>query len=132
MVWDVNIGGRIKKLIGHSSIVNTCDVSKTDSRIVCSGGDDCQLNLYDIRQRKPSNTYKENYQILSAVFNEEANCIIYGGIDHSIRIYDLRKNAVSLQITGLNDSITGLSLSPNGNFVLSNSMDNLCKFNLGY
>lgn len=40
-------------------------------------------------------------------------------------MFDLRKNAVSTKMTGLYDSVTGLSLSPNGNFVLSNSMDNL-------
>lgn len=93
-----------------------------------SGGDDCQLNVYDLRQRKPSQIHRENAQILSAVFDEDANNIIYAGIDHSIKIYDLRKKAVSLQLDGLNDSVTGLSLSPNGNFILSNSMDNLCKF----
>lgn len=125
MVWDVNVGGRIKKLIGHTGIVNTCNPSRNDSRIICSGGDDCQLKLYDLRSRKPSTSYKENYQILSAVFDEDANNIIYGGIDNTIKIYDLRKNTVSIQLDGLFDSITGLSLSPNGNYVLSNSMDNL-------
>lgn len=93
-----------------------------------SGGDDNQLNLYDLRQRKPSHIHCENSQILAAVFDEDANHIIYAGIDHSIKLFDLRKKAVSLQLDGLCDSVTALSLSPNGNFILSNSMDNLCKF----
>lgn len=86
------------------------------------------MNLYDLRQRKPSHIHRENAQILAAVFDEDANNVIYAGIDHTIKLFDLRKKAVSLQLDGLNDSVTGLSLSPNGNFILSNSMDNLCKF----
>lgn len=35
MVWDVNQGGRIKKLIGHTGFVNSCNPSRKDSRMVC-------------------------------------------------------------------------------------------------
>lgn len=125
MVWDLNIGGRLKKLIGHTDFVNSCNPSQTDSRLVCSGSDDQTIGLYDLRSRKPIHYFKENYQILSTVFDASATNIIYGGIDQTIKIYDLRKNAVSIQLEGLHDSITGLSLNPNGNYVLSNSMDNL-------
>ena len=34
-VWDCRAGGRIKKLIGHTGIVNTCNPSMKDSRIIC-------------------------------------------------------------------------------------------------
>jgi len=39
-------------------------------------------------------------------------------------VWDLRKNAVVYQMKGHSDTVTGLSLSPDGSFVLSNSMDN--------
>lgn len=39
-------------------------------------------------------------------------------------MWDLRKNAVVYQMKGHSDTVTGLSLSPDGSFVLSNSMDN--------
>ncbi|KAL1447977.1 hypothetical protein MTO96_006549 [Rhipicephalus appendiculatus] len=47
-----------------------------------------------------------------------------GGIDNQIKVWDMRKNAVLYRMMGHLDTITGLSLSPDGSYILSNSMDN--------
>jgi Prp8 binding protein len=65
--------------------------------------------------------------VLACSFNENANQVIFGGIENTIKVYDLRKNDVIFELVGHFDSITGLAVSPDGSYVLSNSMDNtLC------
>ena len=39
-------------------------------------------------------------------------------------MWDIRKGNVFLKLEGHQDSITGIRVSPDGNYVLSNSMDN--------
>lgn len=34
-VWDLKAGGRIKKLNGHTSVVNSCDVSRSQATFLC-------------------------------------------------------------------------------------------------
>lgn len=47
-----------------------------------------------------------------------------GGIDNEIKAYDLRKKAVIYSLKGHLDTISGIRLSPDGNQLLTNSMDN--------
>ena len=39
------------------------------------------------------------------------------------QVWDLRQNEMAYKMTGHADSITGLRLSPDGSYLLSNSMD---------
>ena len=45
------------------------------------------------------------------------------------QVWDLRKNDVLYQMNGHTDTVTGLRLSPDGSFLLSNAMDNTGKSN---
>lgn len=47
-----------------------------------------------------------------------------GGIDNSVKVWDLRKEQVVLTLSGHSDTITGMAVSPNGSHLLTNSMDN--------
>lgn len=124
-VWDTQSCQRIKKLKGHSSVVNSISTSRQDDKtsLLCSASDDCSIKLWDTRLKKEVSSFKDKYQILSCTFNESSNQIVFGGIENVIKILDLRKNDVSLEMIGHFDSITGLSVSPDGSHVLSNSMD---------
>lgn len=50
--------------------------------------------------------------------------IFSGGIDNVVKGWDLRKLEASMLLNGHTDTVTGLSVSPDGSFLLSNSMDN--------
>lgn len=45
-----------------------------------------------------------------------------GGIENSVNVWDLRKGEIAMTLPGHDDTITGLSVSPDGNLLLSNSM----------
>lgn len=46
------------------------------------------------------------------------------GIETNIKVWDLRKEAVVLTLEGHSDIVTGMSVSPDGSHLLTNSMDN--------
>ncbi|KAI1305286.1 U5 small nuclear ribonucleoprotein 40 kDa protein [Halotydeus destructor] len=129
--WDSLTGARIKKLKGHSNIVNTCSTSRGGKNLMVSGSDDCTVKVWDMRQRQVTSSFRDDYQILAVTFNEDGNQVIAGGIENVLKVYDLRKNDILYSMVGHFDSITGLSLSPDGSHVLSNAMDNtLCVWDI--
>lgn len=100
--------------------------------IICyfSGSDDKTVRLWDLRARRQVHSFKDNYQVLTVAFNEKADQIFVSGIENSIKVYDLRKKSILYTLDEHSDSVTGLSLSPDGSHLLSNSMDNTRKIHL--
>ncbi|KAG7268846.1 hypothetical protein CRUP_011295 [Coryphaenoides rupestris] len=98
-VWDSETGERMKRLKGHTSFVNSCYPARRGPQLVCTGSDDG--TLWDIRKKGAVHTFQNTYQV-----------------------WDLRQNKLIYNMHGHSDSITGLSLSSEGSYLLSNSMDN--------
>ena len=92
--------------------------------MLASGSNDCTLKLWDVRERKYSASFKVGYQITSVAFNHGNSIIYFGGIDNTIRGINLRKHQIEYHLIGHSDTVTSISLSPSGNFLLSNGMDN--------
>jgi Prp8 binding protein len=53
--------------------------------------------------------------------------VYFGGLDNTIKALNLKKNAIDFALFGHLDTVTGLSISPDGKFLASNSMDNTVK-----
>jgi len=122
-VWDTMTGERIKRMKGHTSFVNSVDCARSGKPLVVSGGDDCQVKVWDSRRRQPVSSLNSTYQVTAVSFSQDATQVISAGIDNDIKIWDLRKNAVISEICGHTDTVTGMSLSPDGGHILTNSMD---------
>lgn len=123
-VWDLEKGQRIKKMKGHSTFVNSCDPVRRGQLLVASGSDDCTIKVWDPRKKNQAVSMNNTYQVTSVAFNDTAECVLTGGIDNDIKMWDLRTNSVVQKLRGHTDSVTGLSLSPDGSYILSNAMDN--------
>lgn len=123
-VWDVPTCTRIRKLRGHTNIINSCCGVRRGPEMLVSGSDDNTIKFWDTRKKFAVNTLDNGYQVTAVCFNDTSEHIISGGIDNTIKIWDARKNEVLLELKGHTDTITGLALSPDGSYVLSNSMDN--------
>lgn len=125
IMWDSKSGARIKKLGGHQNIVNACCPSRDQNKsLLCSVSDDKSIRIWDTRKRSVTSVIKDDYQLTAVTLNEDSSQIIVGGIENTIKVYDMRKNRLLYSMPGHFDTITGLALSPDGNYVLSNSMDN--------
>lgn len=124
--WDAVEGERIKKLVGHTSIVNACSVTSVGSPLGVSGSDDGTVKLWDLRDRKCVGTYEHSYQVLSVEATNNGDRVFAGAIDDSVLVLDPRKlDEPLLVLTTENemDSVTGMSLSSDGDSLLSLSMN---------
>ncbi|XGW16823.1 hypothetical protein V3C99_001901 [Haemonchus contortus] len=122
-VWDMETGACRRKFKSHIDIVNACHPSRRGPQLICSAGDDGLVKVHDVRQKNAVKTYENRFQQLAISFNDTTDEIFVGSIDSDIYCWDMRRDDISYVMHGHKDIITGLALSPNGNFLLSNSMD---------
>jgi Prp8 binding protein len=66
-LWDAEVGVEVKRLQEHRDIVNTCCPARRGPPLVVSGGDDCEVKLWDLRTRKAVKTFNERYQVRALV-----------------------------------------------------------------
>jgi len=124
-VWDVEEGQRIKKLAGHSSFVNSCCPARRGPPLVLSGSDDGNTKLWDARVKQHIETYHSAHPVTAVCFNDTSDQIFSAGTDNDIKIWDLRnKKEVLMKLEGHEDTVTGVRLSPDGSYLLTNAMDN--------
>lgn len=114
-------------------VVNACDTSSTSTShsIIASVSDDCMCKIWDTRLRGRdcnTQTLRHDYQVTSVAYDGSSNKVYTAGIDNMIHVWDIRNDGSDssrkvMSMKGHTDTITGLSLSPGGEYVLSNSMD---------
>lgn len=114
---------RVKKLAGHTSVVNSvCPVTRGPT-LVASASDDSTAKLWDVRYKRAVKTFSDPFQLTAVCFSADNGHLITGGLDGDIKMWDLRKDEVSAVLRGHGDIVTSVALSPDGNFLLSNAMD---------
>lgn len=126
-LFDTITCQRIKRFKGHTGFVNSVSPvqSSKGPPLVASASDDCSVKIWDCRRKNPCSNLNSTYQVTAVTFGESAEQLVSAGIDNVVKIWDLRKGTrPSVEMTGHNDTVTGLSLSPDGSYVLSNAMDN--------
>ncbi len=84
--------------------------------------------LWDARTRKSVLSEKFKYQITTVCFGATFDQIFISGIDNQIKFYDVRKNAVENSLIGHVDTVTGIAISNDGNYLISNSMDQTIRY----
>lgn len=122
-LWDIFKATRIKKLKGHTSIVNSVFFSKQDNNLLVSVSEDCAMIIWDLRTRKEALSFKHKCQLLTVVSGKHSREFFFAGIDNQIHCFNMKMNKIEYSLTGHSDTITGLGLSNDGNFICSNSMD---------
>lgn len=127
-VWDLIEGKRIKKYKDHEGIVNSVQAPKRGEQMFVTTSDDWTVRLFDERIKQAASTVKLTYQATTATFSDTNDYIFYGGIDNQIKAWNLKSDESNeFNLLGHTDTITGVSLSHNGKFLLSNSMDKSVK-----
>jgi len=123
-IFDMEEGICARKFTGHTDIVNSVHPARRGPTVCVSGSDDGTILIHDFRTKGPVTKFVnlEKYQVTAVTFNDDAQKVISAGIDNAVKIWDLRRGLTDT-LFGHQDTITGLSLSPDGRHVASNSMD---------
>ncbi|KAF2638311.1 putative U5 snRNP complex subunit [Massarina eburnea CBS 473.64] len=121
--WDVETGERIRRHPGHSEVINCMDVSKRGEEMLVSGSDDGYIGLWDTRTKEAVSFIQTEFPITAIALSEAGNELFTGGIDNDIKVWDLRKKAVTYALLGHADTVTSLQLSPDNTQLLSNAHD---------
>nr|KAJ3423144.1 U5 small nuclear ribonucleoprotein [Polyrhizophydium stewartii] len=123
-MWDAETGERVRRLKGHTGVVNSCSASRRGPELLASAADDSALLIWDLRQKAPVKTFKGMVPLTAVAFSLDGGTVLAGGIDGDIKAWDLRQDAVSFTLESHEDVVTGLRLSPEGDRLVSNAMDN--------
>jgi Prp8 binding protein len=126
-LWDIETGARKKKWKSHSGIINTGDISKRGNEIFMSGGDDGAIFFWEERSKNPIKTLKTQYPVLCSSFSLDSLSCFTSGVENEILMWDLRADSLINKLSGHLDSVTGLKISPDGDSLLSYSMDDTLK-----
>ncbi|NXR72520.1 SNR40 protein, partial [Pycnonotus jocosus] len=124
-VWDSETGERVKRLKGHTSFVNSCYPARRGPQLVCTGSDDGTVKVnpsswspeLEPRAGTPSSLSSGSVGALGLQLQHCWLCLL-------CQVWDLRQNKLTYTMRGHADSVTGLSLSSEGSYLLSNAMDN--------
>ncbi|PRP89616.1 hypothetical protein PROFUN_00880 [Planoprotostelium fungivorum] len=122
-VWDAETGTRIKKYQGHTSFVNSCSATRRGAHLVVTTSDDSTVRLWDTRKRHAITSYDSQYAATSACFSADSEQIFSAGIDNDIKVWSVREGGIENRFEGHTDTVTGIRLSPDGNYLLTNAMD---------
>ncbi|KAF5845927.1 hypothetical protein GGP41_008417 [Bipolaris sorokiniana] len=98
-------------LTGHKQAVLDLHWSR-DSKVLFSASADMHLASWDT-----------DFPITAICLAEAGNELFTGGIDNDIKVWDLRKQAVTYTLIGHTDTVTSLQMSPDNQTLLSNAHD---------
>lgn len=149
LIYDVHTAQKIKKCQGHKKCVNSVSscssIGSGHLFDFISGSDDCNVNFYDFRNKYPVGNSLFQYPVTSVQVGRSDTTKVYiGSLDGRIYVLDIRKNANNSDLTtktalsssssfsnnimevyqGHGNIVTGLAVSFDGNYLLSNSLDN--------
>ncbi|KAF2471067.1 WD40 repeat-like protein [Lindgomyces ingoldianus] len=121
--WDTETGQRIRRHPGHEEVINCMDVRKRGEELLVSGSDDGSIGIWDPRMKEAIDYIATEFPITAIALNSDTNELFTGSIDNDIKVWDLRKKAVTYALLGHTDTVTSLAISPDGQSLLSNSHD---------
>ncbi|KAK9278221.1 hypothetical protein L1049_027783 [Liquidambar formosana] len=124
-VWDVNSGRIRHTLTGHSDKVCAVDVSKVSSRHVVSAAYDRSIKVWDLQKGYCNNTIIFHSNCNAVCFSTDGQTICSGHVDGNLRLWDVQTGKLLSEVAAHSLAVTSISLSRNGNIVLTSGRDNL-------
>ncbi|MES1908276.1 MAG: hypothetical protein MHM6MM_001242 [Cercozoa sp. M6MM] len=120
-LWDLAQGAPLTTLSGHSDSVRACDVSEWHDDLVCTGGYDHQVCLWDTRAQSQSGAVSHGAPVESVRFLRGGAMIATAG-GRSVKLWDVRRGEVLHEFECHGNTVTALATTSNAR-LLSASLD---------
>lgn len=124
-VWDANTGQVRHTLTGHRDKVCAVDASKVSSRYVVSAAYDRTIKVWDLQRGYCNNTILFHSNCNALCFSMDGQTICSGHGDGHLRLWDINTGKLLSEVAAHSLAITSVSLSRNGNSILTSGRDNL-------
>ncbi|CAH9083643.1 unnamed protein product [Cuscuta epithymum] len=124
-VWDVGTGRIRHTLTGHKDKVCAVDVGKCSSRHVASAAYDRTIKIWDLMKGYCVNTIIFYSNCNSLCFSLDGQTICSGHVDGNLRLWDFQTGKLLSEVAAHSQAVTSVSLSRNGNMILTSGRDNL-------
>ncbi|XP_061351267.1 autophagy-related protein 16-like [Gastrolobium bilobum] len=124
-MWDLNSGRVRHTLTGHTDKVCAVDVSKISGRHVVSAAYDRTIKVWDLMKGYCINTIIFHSNCNALCFSMDGQTIFSGHVDGSLRLWDIQTGKQLSEVVAHSLAVTSISLSRNGNVVLTSGRDNL-------
>ncbi|OJT11379.1 U5 small nuclear ribonucleoprotein 40 kDa protein [Trametes pubescens] len=108
----------------HTLSVTDLTTGGAGVELVVTGADDGTVRVWeggDEGPKTPVSVFELGCPVTSVCWSADGSSIYAGALDNEIHVLDFRKNEEVYTLMGHTDTPTSLSLSPNGNFLLSPS-----------
>lgn len=125
---DLRTGERISRYSAHYGPLNSISVTISGGReLVLTGGDDGIARVWDfaLDGKDPVAEFDDERDcpVTAVEWSSDGNQCFVGGVDNTIKVWDLRTTKVLYTLHGHTDTIASLSLSPNGHYLASYALD---------
>ena len=120
--WEIATGKLIRKLKGHTDVVNSICLSADGEKIV-SGSDDKSIKLWDFHKGTLLNTFKGHFNWVTSVRFSNDCTKIASTWDKSIKIWDVANFKLLKTLKGHSNDVTSICFSPDGKILISGSLD---------
>ncbi|KAL0247443.1 hypothetical protein I308_104480 [Cryptococcus tetragattii IND107] len=125
---DLRTGERISRYSAHYGPLNSISVTISGGReLVLTGGDDGIARVWDfaLDGKDPVAVFDDERDcpVTAVEWSSDGNQCFVGGVDNTIKVWDLRATKVLYTLHGHTDTIASLSLSPNGHYLASYALD---------
>eukprot|EP01029_Cantina_marsupialis_P022321 TRINITY_DN544154_c0_g1_i1.p1 TRINITY_DN544154_c0_g1~~TRINITY_DN544154_c0_g1_i1.p1 ORF type:complete len:327 (+),score=62.48 TRINITY_DN544154_c0_g1_i1:203-1183(+) len=128
VLHDLKSGEEIGTLRGHSGGINDLDWSPC-GRFIGSAGNDTNVLIHDAETNVLIHKMQGHcHKVFTARFHScTSNLIITGGLDETVRLWDLRSGKCIKAMMPHSEPINSVDFSTDGQMFLTSSMDGLCR-----
>ena len=124
-IWDIEKQIRLKNIKASREIINCVCSSIKGDPLIAAGGDDSTTRLWDTRiPKRHAQTYEGVYPVTGVAISNNNDIVYTADTSGIISAWESRKESILFTLPGHSELITGISISPDGNHLLSNSTDN--------
>ncbi|CAK0787313.1 hypothetical protein CVIRNUC_010531 [Coccomyxa viridis] len=127
-LWDAQSNVCTGNFDVHGKRVWSADFSMTDPTRFVSGGDDCTVRLWSIREEAPTAVIDAKANVCSVQFSPvSSDLLAFGSANYRVYLYDLRQMQVPLAVISGHKKAVSYVRWMDGSRLISASTDNLLK-----
>ncbi|KAI5620735.1 katanin p80 WD40 repeat-containing subunit B1 [Silurus asotus] len=118
------ISWKLQDVVAHPSNVSSLVLGKSSSRLLATGGEDCNVNIWAVN--KPNCIMKltgHSSPVECVQFSNSEEQVVAGSKSGSLRVWDLETAKIFRTLTGHKANICSVDFHPFGEYLASGSMD---------